>query len=62
MPYRSDYAAVADTVKFNKPSTKNWQIRDMAMFKYLNEIWANKMSAEDAIAQMQTEIQKVLDK
>lgn len=62
MPYRSDYAAVADTVKFNKPSKKNWQIRDMAMFKYLNEVWANKMSAEEAITQMQAEIQKVLDK
>ena len=62
LPYRSDYAAVADTVKFNKPSTKNWQVRDMAMFKFLNEIWANKMPAEQAVKEMQAEIQKVLDK
>ncbi|MFD2115308.1 ABC transporter substrate-binding protein [Paenibacillus yanchengensis] len=61
MPYRSDYAAVADTVKFNKLSTKNWQLRDLAMFKYLNEVWANKMTPEQAIASMKKEIQKVLD-
>jgi multiple sugar transport system substrate-binding protein len=61
LPYRSDYVSVANTVKFNKPSTKNWQIRDLAIFKFLNEVWANKMTPADAIAKMQTEVQKVLD-
>ncbi|MCJ8014156.1 extracellular solute-binding protein [Paenibacillus sp. KQZ6P-2] len=61
LPYRSDYASVADTVKFNKPSTKNWQIRDNALFKYLNEVWTNKMSPADAMTKMQDAIQKVLD-
>ncbi|TJY41166.1 ABC transporter substrate-binding protein [Cohnella pontilimi] len=61
LPYRSDYVSVADTVKFNKPSTKNWQIRDLALFKYLNEVWANKMTPADAMTKMSAEIQKVLD-
>lgn len=61
LPYRSDYVAVADTVKFNKPSTKNWQIRDLAVWKFLNEIWAGKMTPADGIAKMQLEVQKVLD-
>jgi multiple sugar transport system substrate-binding protein len=61
LPYRSDYVSVADTVKFSKHSTKNWQIRDLALFKFLNEVWANKMTPADAMAKMQTEIQKVLD-
>jgi multiple sugar transport system substrate-binding protein len=61
LPYRSDYVSVADTVKFNKPSTKNWQIRDLALFKFLNEVWANKMTPADAMAKIQTEVQKVLD-
>lgn len=60
LPHRSDYVSVASTVKFNKPSTKNWQIRDLAMFKYLNEIWANKMSPEDGISKLTDEVQKVL--
>lgn len=60
LPYRSDYVSVASTVKFNKPSTKNWQIRDLAMFKYLNEVWANKLSPADGIAKMSDEVQKVL--
>ncbi|WP_410772201.1 ABC transporter substrate-binding protein [Fontibacillus sp. BL9] len=60
LPYRSDYVSVASTVKFSKPSTKNWQIRDLAMFKYLNEIWANKMTPADGIAKMSAEVQKVL--
>ncbi|EXX90388.1 sugar transporter [Paenibacillus darwinianus] len=61
MPYRSDYVAVADTVAFGNPSTKSWQIRDLAIVKYLNEVWANKMTPADAIAKMQPEIQKVID-
>ncbi|GGG02754.1 ABC transporter substrate-binding protein [Paenibacillus abyssi] len=61
MDYRSDYVSVADTVKFSKPSTKNWQIRDLAVMKYLNEVWAGKMQPADAVANMQPEIQKVLD-
>ncbi|MCM2999225.1 ABC transporter substrate-binding protein [Paenibacillus cellulositrophicus] len=60
MPYRSDYVSVASTVKFNKHSDKNWQIRDNALFKYLNEVWSNKMSSSDAVDKMQTEIGKVL--
>lgn len=60
LPYRSDYVSVASTVKFNKHSTKNWQIRDNAMFKYLNEVWADKMSSEDAFKKIQDEIQKIL--
>lgn len=61
LPYRSDYVSVASTVKFSKPSTKNWQIRDLAMFKYLNEVWANKMTPADGIAKMTAEVQKVLN-
>ncbi|CAM4424683.1 ABC transporter substrate-binding protein [Paenibacillus macerans] len=61
LPYRSDYVSVASTVKFSKPSTKNWQIRDLAMFKYLNEVWANKMTPADGIAKMTEEVQKVLN-
>ncbi|MNS31455.1 hypothetical protein D3C72_635120 [compost metagenome] len=60
MPYRSDYVTVASTVKFPKHSDKNWQIRDNAMFKYLNEIWSNKMSSTDAFSKIQTEITKIL--
>ena len=60
LPYRSDYAMVASTVKFNKPSTKNWQIRDNASFKFLNEVWANKMSPADAMVKLQEGVQKVL--
>ncbi|MNR54966.1 hypothetical protein D3C85_1752500 [compost metagenome] len=60
MPYRSDYVSVASTVKFPKHSDKNWQIRDNAMFKYLNEIWSNKMSSTDAFSKIQTEITKIL--
>lgn len=61
LPYRSDYASVADTVKFSKPSTKVWQIRDNSSFKFLNEVWANKMSPADAMAKMQQETQKILN-
>ncbi|WP_040953054.1 ABC transporter substrate-binding protein [Gorillibacterium massiliense] len=60
LPYRSDYVSVADTVKFNKPSTKNWQIRDLSSFKFLNEVWAQKMSPADAVAKMEPEINKIL--
>lgn len=61
MPYRSDYVSVADTVKFSKQSTKTQQIRDNVSYKYLNEVWANKMTPADAMDKMQTEIQKVLN-
>lgn len=61
MPYRSDYAAVASTVKFNKPSTKNWQIRDNASFKLLNEVWADKMTPAEAMDQLEAAVQEVLD-
>lgn len=61
LPYRSDYASVADTVKFSKPSTKVWQIRDNSSFKFLNEVWANKMTPADAMAKMQEATQKVLN-
>ncbi|MEK0312366.1 ABC transporter substrate-binding protein [Cohnella sp. 56] len=61
LPYRSDYASVADTVKFSKPSTKVWQIRDNSSFKFLNEVWANKMSPADAMAKMQEATQKILN-
>jgi len=61
MPYRSDYAAVASTVKFNKPSTKNWQIRDNVSFKFLNEVWANKMTPAEAMDKMEQGVQKELD-
>jgi multiple sugar transport system substrate-binding protein len=61
LPYRSDYVSVADTVKFSKPSTKNWQIRDLAMFKFLNEVWAGKMTPAEAVAKIQPEVQKILD-
>jgi multiple sugar transport system substrate-binding protein len=62
MPYRSDYAAVASTVKFNKPSTKTWQIRDNVSFKILNEVWANKMKPAEAMDKMEAGVQKELDK
>ncbi|GGA34865.1 ABC transporter substrate-binding protein [Paenibacillus physcomitrellae] len=61
MPYRSDYVSVADTVKFSKQSTKTQQIRDNVSYKYLNEVWANKMTPADAMDKMQTDIQKVLN-
>lgn len=61
LPYRSDYVSVASTVKFSKASTKNWQIRDLAMFKYLNEVWANKLTPTDGIAKMTDEVQKILN-
>ncbi|ANS75686.1 sugar transporter [Paenibacillus yonginensis] len=61
MPYRSDYAAVAGTVKFNKPSTKNWQIRDNVSFKFLNEVWAGKMTPAEAMDKMQEGVQKELN-
>lgn len=61
LPARTDYANVASTVKFFKHSTKSWQIRDLALFKYLNEVWAGKMTPEDAVTNMTPEIQKVLD-
>lgn len=60
MPYRSDYASVASTVKFSKPSTKNWQIRDNASFKVLNEVWANKLDPAAAMDKLQDGVQKVL--
>lgn len=60
MPYRSDYVSVASTVKFMSNSTKSWQIRDLALFKYLNEVWANKMKPADAMTKIQDEVQKVL--
>ncbi|MNO16821.1 Maltodextrin-binding protein MdxE precursor [compost metagenome] len=62
MPYRSDYAAVASTVKFNKPSTITWQIRDNVSFKILNEVWANKMKPAEAMDKMEAGVQKELDK
>jgi multiple sugar transport system substrate-binding protein len=61
LPNRGDYASVADTVKFSKSSTKNWQIRDDALFKFLNEVWASKMTPADAMVKMQDAIQKVLN-
>ncbi|HZG14644.1 MAG TPA: ABC transporter substrate-binding protein [Candidatus Bathyarchaeia archaeon] len=48
LPYRSDYVIVADSVAFNKPSDKNWAIRDNVVFKNLDKVWNNTMSAEDA--------------
>ncbi|ANY69017.1 sugar transporter [Paenibacillus sp. BIHB 4019] len=61
LPNRGDYASVADTVKFSKPSTKNWQIRDDALFKYLNEVWVSKMTPADVMTKMQEAIQKILN-
>ncbi|KGE19059.1 ABC transporter substrate-binding protein [Paenibacillus wynnii] len=61
MPYRSDYASVASTVKFNKPSVKTAQIRDNVSFKFLNEVWANKMTPAEAMDKMQKDVQKTLD-
>ncbi|SET69983.1 ABC transporter substrate-binding protein [Paenibacillus sp. NFR01] len=61
MPYRSDYAAVASYVKFSKQSTKTWQIRDNASFKFLNEVWANKMTPAQAMDKMQDAVQKILN-
>ncbi|WP_246470203.1 ABC transporter substrate-binding protein [Cohnella nanjingensis] len=61
LPNRSDYASVAGTVKFSKPSTKNWQLRDNVSFKFLNEVWAGKMTPADAMAKMQPAYQKLLD-
>ncbi|MFB5760576.1 ABC transporter substrate-binding protein [Paenibacillus medicaginis] len=60
LPYRSDYAEVASVVKFNKQSTKNWQIRDEAAFKFLNEVWTNKMTPAEALDKMEAAIQKIL--
>jgi multiple sugar transport system substrate-binding protein len=62
LPYRSDYVSVASTVKFPKHSDKNWQIRDNAMFKYLNEVWSGKMSSTDAFTKIQDEIKNILSK
>ncbi|MFB5673444.1 ABC transporter substrate-binding protein [Paenibacillus terreus] len=61
MPYRSDYAEVASVVKFSKQSTKNWQIRDNAEFKFLNEVWTNKMTPAEAMDKMETAIQQILN-
>lgn len=61
MPYRSDYAQVASVVKFSKQSTKNWQIRDNAEFKFLNEVWTNKMTPAEAMDKMETAIQQILN-
>ncbi|MDO3408435.1 ABC transporter substrate-binding protein [Saccharibacillus sp. CPCC 101409] len=61
MPYRSDYASVASTVKFNKPSVKTAQIRDNVSFKILNEVWADKMTPAAAMENMQKGVQKTLD-
>ncbi|OAX48900.1 ABC transporter substrate-binding protein [Paenibacillus sp. AD87] len=60
LPYRSDYSEVASVVKFSKHSTKNAQIRDEAAFKFLNEVWMNKMTPADAMNNMETAIQKIL--
>ncbi|MBT2291820.1 ABC transporter substrate-binding protein [Paenibacillus albidus] len=61
MPYRSNYASVASMVKFNKPSVKTAQIRDNVSFKFLNEVWANKMTPAEAMDKMQENVQKTLD-
>lgn len=61
LPYRSDYAEVASVVKFSKQSTKNWQIRDEAAFKFLNEVWTGKMTPSAAMDNMETTIQKILN-
>jgi multiple sugar transport system substrate-binding protein len=61
LPYRSDYAEVASIVKFSKQSTKNWQIRDNAEFKFLNEVWTNKMTPAEAMDKMETAIQQILN-
>ncbi|MEC0167685.1 hypothetical protein [Paenibacillus graminis] len=49
-------------MKFNKPSTKTWQIRDNVSFKILNEVWANKMKPAEAMDKMEAGVQKELDK
>ncbi|MFB5266449.1 ABC transporter substrate-binding protein [Paenibacillus enshidis] len=61
LPYRSDYTEVASVVKFSKQSTKNWQIRDEAAFKFLNEVWTGKMTPSAAMDNMETTIQKILN-
>ncbi|WP_336757917.1 ABC transporter substrate-binding protein [Paenibacillus sp. USHLN196] len=60
MPYRSDYSEVASVVKFSKQSTKTAQIREEVAFKFLNEVWVNKMTPADAMNNMETGIQKIL--
>ncbi|MDP4097650.1 ABC transporter substrate-binding protein [Paenibacillus sp. P96] len=60
LPYRSDYAEVASVVKFSKQSTKDWQIRDEAAFKFLNEVWTNKMTPAEAMDKMEAAIQQIL--
>lgn len=60
MPYRSDYSEVASVVKFSKKSTKTAQIREEVDFKFLNEVWVNKMTPADAMNNMEAGIQKIL--
>ncbi|WP_433708740.1 ABC transporter substrate-binding protein [Paenibacillus illinoisensis] len=60
MPYRSDYSEVASVVKFSKKSTKTAQIREEVAFKFLNEVWVNKMTPADAMNNMEAGIQKIL--
>lgn len=60
MPYRSDYSEVASVVKFSKKSTKTAQIREEVVFKFLNEVWVNKMTPADAMNNMEAGIQKIL--
>ncbi|WP_127535895.1 ABC transporter substrate-binding protein [Paenibacillus illinoisensis] len=60
MPYRSDYSEVASVVKFSKKSTKSAQIREEVAFKFLNEVWVNKMTPADAMNNMEAGIQKIL--
>ncbi|WP_458126949.1 ABC transporter substrate-binding protein [Paenibacillus sp. Z3-2] len=60
MPYRSDYSEVASVVKFSKQSTKTAQIREEVAFKFLNEVWVNKMTPSDAMNNMEAGIQKIL--
>lgn len=60
MPYRSDYSDVASVVKFSKKSTKTAQIREEVAFKFLNEVWVNKMTPADAMNNMEAGIQKIL--
>ncbi|PYY26311.1 ABC transporter substrate-binding protein [Paenibacillus illinoisensis] len=60
MLYRSDYSEVASVVKFSKKSTKTAQIREEVAFKFLNEVWVNKMTPADAMNNMEAGIQKIL--
>ncbi|MEW4428589.1 ABC transporter substrate-binding protein [Paenibacillus pabuli] len=60
MPYRSDYSEVASVVKFSKKSTKTAQIREEVAFKFLNEVWVNKMTPADAMNNMEAGIRKIL--